>query len=60
MKEKKKITLGTVVATSIGAIYWIVVSFLYYEKLAKTTALSMMIFLQFLGAWMLLLRLCSI
>ena len=43
MKGKKKNTLGTVIATSIGAIYWIVVSFLYYEKLAKTTALAMMI-----------------
>ena len=43
MKEKKKITLGTVIATSIGAIFWIVVSFLYYEKLAKTTTLAMMI-----------------
>jgi len=43
MKEKKKITLGTVISTSIGAIFWIVVSFLYYEKLAKTTTLAMMI-----------------
>ncbi len=43
MKETKKIALSTVVATSIGAIIWIVVSFLYYEKLSKTTALALMI-----------------
>ena len=42
-KEKKKLPLGTIIATSIGAIFWIVVSFLYYEKLEKTTALAMMI-----------------
>ena len=43
MKEKKKLPLGTIIATSIGAFFWIVVSFLYYEKLEKTTALAMMI-----------------
>ncbi|MBQ9992468.1 MAG: hypothetical protein IJP33_03450 [Firmicutes bacterium] len=48
MKEKKKITLGTVVATSIGAIFWIIVSCCYFEKLANTTALILM--MGFLGA----------
>ena len=43
MKEKKKITLGTVIATSIGAIFWIVVSFLYFNTLANTTPLLLMI-----------------
>ncbi|MBE6541798.1 MAG: hypothetical protein E7672_05055 [Ruminococcaceae bacterium] len=43
MKKKEKITLGTVVATSIGAIFWIVVSCFYFETLANTTALIMMI-----------------
>ena len=43
MKEKKKITLGTVIATSIGAIFWIVVSFLYFNTLANTTPLILMI-----------------
>lgn len=43
MKEKKKITLGTVIATSIGAIFWIVVSFLYFNTLANTTPLILMV-----------------
>ena len=43
MKERKKITLGTVIATSIGAIFWIVVSFLYFNTLANTTPLILMI-----------------
>lgn len=43
MKEKKNATLGTVIATSIGAIFWIVVSCFYFETLANTAALIMMI-----------------
>ncbi len=43
MKEKKKITLGTVIATSIGAIIWIVVAFYHRQLLANTTALALMI-----------------
>lgn len=43
MKEKKKITLGTVIATSIGAIFWIVVAFYHRQSLANTTPLAMMI-----------------
>ena len=44
MTEKKKITLGTVIATSVGAIFWIVVSCLYFDTLANTTPLILMIF----------------
>ena len=40
MKEKKKITLGTVIATSIGSIIWIVVTFYHRQLLANTTALD--------------------
>ena len=43
MKEKKKITLGTVIATSIGAILWIVVAFYHHQLLANKTALILMI-----------------
>lgn len=49
MKEKKKITLGTVVATVIGAIIWIVVAVYYRKMLANTTALALMI--AFAVAW---------
>ena len=31
MKEKKNITLGTVIATSIGAIFWIVIAFFHRQ-----------------------------
>ena len=43
MKEKKKITLGTVIATSIGAIFWIVIAFFHRQSLAETIPLAMMI-----------------
>jgi len=43
MKEKKKITLGTVIATCIGAIFWIGVAVYYRQSLAETTPLAMMI-----------------
>ena len=43
MKEKKKITLGTVIATSVGAIFWIVVSCVFFDTRANTTPLIMMI-----------------
>jgi len=43
MKEKKKITLGTVIATCIGAIFWIVVAVYHRQSLAETTPLAMMI-----------------
>ena len=43
MKEKKKITLGTVIATCIGAIFWIVISVYHRKSLAETTPLAMMI-----------------
>ena len=43
MKEKKKITLGTVIATSIGAILWIVIALYHRKLLANTTALILMI-----------------
>ena len=43
MKEKKKITLGTVIATSIGAIFWIGVAVYHRQSLAETTPLAMMI-----------------
>ena len=43
MKEKKKITLGTVIATCIGAIFWIVVAVYHRQSLAETTPLIMMI-----------------
>ena len=49
MKEKKKITFGTVVATVIGAIIWIVVAVYYRKMLANTTALALMI--AFAVAW---------
>ena len=43
MKEKKKITLGTVIATCIGAIFWIGVAVYHRQSLAETTPLAMMI-----------------
>ena len=43
MKEKKQITLCTVLATSVGAIFFIAVAFYHRHLLAKTTALSLMI-----------------
>lgn len=49
MKEKKKITLGTVIATSIGAIIWIVIAIYHCQMLANTTALALMI--AFAVAW---------
>ena len=49
MKEKKKLTLGTVIATSIGAIIWLVVVFYHRHLLANTTALALMI--AFAVAW---------
>ena len=49
MKGKKKITLGTVIATSIGAIIWLVVAFYHRKLLANTTALTLMI--AFAVAW---------
>ena len=49
MKKKKKITLGTVVATFIGAIIWIAVAFYHRQMLANTTAFALMI--AFAVAW---------
>lgn len=49
MKEKKKITLGTMIATSIGAIFWIVVAVYHIQILANTTMLALMI--AFAAAW---------
>ena len=49
MKEKKKIARSTVIATSIGAILWIVVAFYHRHLLANTTALALMI--AFAAAW---------
>lgn len=49
MKKKKKITLGTVVATFIGAIIWIAVAFYHRQILANTTTLTLMI--AFAVAW---------
>ena len=54
MKEKKKITFGTVVATVIGAIIWIVLAVYYRKMLANTTELALMI--AFAVAW----SLCSV
>ena len=49
MKEKKKITLGTMIATSIGAIFWIVVAAYHIQILANKTTLALMI--AFAAAW---------
>ena len=49
MKEKKKITFGTVIATSIGAIIWIVIAIYHCKMLANTTVLTLMI--AFAVAW---------
>ena len=43
MKEKKKITLGTVIATCIGAIFWSGVAVYHRQSLTETTPLAMMI-----------------
>ena len=43
MKEKKKITLGTVIATSIGAFFFIFISIYHQKTLANTAALASMI-----------------
>ena len=43
MKDRKKITLGTVISTSIGAIIWLVVAFYHRNLLANTSALALMI-----------------
>ena len=49
MKEKKKITLGMVIAASIGAIIWILIAIYHCQMLANTTALALMI--AFAVAW---------
>lgn len=49
MKEKKKITLGTVIATSIGAIFSIMVAIYHRKMLENTAVLSSMI--TFAIAW---------
>ena len=49
MKEKKKLTLGTVIVTTIGAIIWIVLAFYHRHLLANTTTLALMI--AFAVAW---------
>ena len=49
MKEKKKITLGTVIATSIGAIFFIFIAIYHQKTLANTAALASMI--TFAVAW---------
>ena len=46
---KKKITLNTVIVTSIGAIIWIVIAIYHCQMLANTTALALMI--AFAVAW---------
>ena len=43
MKEKKKITLGTVIATSIGAIFFIFIAIYHQKTLANTAVLASMI-----------------
>ena len=43
MKEKKQITLGTVITTSVGAVFFVAVAFYHRHLLANTTALSLMI-----------------
>ena len=43
MKEKKEITLGTVITTSIGAIFFILISVYHRQLLANTTTLALMI-----------------
>ena len=43
MKEKKKITLGTVIATSIGAMFFIIIAIYHQKTLANTAALASMI-----------------
>ena len=47
MKEKKKITFGTVIATSIGAVVWIVIAFCHRKILANTSTFALMIALAF-------------
>lgn len=42
LKEKKKIALGTVIATTIGAIIWVMIAFCHRRSLADTTALALM------------------
>ena len=49
MKEKKKITKGTVIATSIGAIFFIAIAFFHRQILVNTTVLASMI--TFAVAW---------
>lgn len=49
MKNKKKITFGTVIATLIGAIIWIAVAVYHSQILYNTTALALMI--AFAIAW---------
>ena len=43
MKEKKKITLGTVIANSIGAIFFIFIAIYHQKTLANTAVLASMI-----------------
>ena len=54
MKEKKKITLGTVIATSIGAIFFIFIAIYQQKTLATTPVLASMI--TFAVVW----RLCDV
>ena len=49
MKEKKKVSSFTVIATAIGAIIWIVVSVCHMQILADTAVLALMI--AFAAAW---------
>lgn len=49
MKEKKKLTLGTVIATSIGAIFFIFIAIYHKKTLANTAVLASMI--TFAVAW---------
>ena len=49
MKKKKSITLGTVVASSVCAVIWIVVAVYHSRILGNTAALALMI--AFAAAW---------
>ena len=42
MKQKKKITLGTVITTSLGALFFVFLSVYHRHFLANTTALALM------------------
>ena len=43
MKQKKKITLGTVITTSFGALFFVLLAVYHRRFLANTTALALMI-----------------